>query len=1085
MSRSLARAGVMVASLLAVCAIPAWVRADPPKVLEFRTQVVNNKTYFHLRLEAPADMAVQDFGRNRRFDFWDMQATPPALQARLVPQDDAARLVYGRERFEDRFGRPPFDEKEVFPPKADVKIEEKKEFKEKDKDFDKKKDFDEEKKEPQDKDGNPGANNVLEFFGVLTGKQEAAFLLIYPKAEDETPKGSKIRKGIGKLLGIKKQPSLFELLREKNNWAEVTIKLDPAKATKVAAPKDRDGKIMAPRANDLEGLWAFAQAMHFAQLEGQTPEFGFYSFAREATSRLYKVPSPQPPWQPWMGERFGGGGPGGNTRRLYEVTTGAAAITESLALERMRNRRPSDKEEPRTIAIGTVPGIDIAEHPWKKMMGDKKPAPEPLANLVPHDNYYLHFKTITKFLEAGDLLDQWGTTLTRAFEVNSHDYHLKQKLEQQICLKSTGLARIFGPAVIKSLAITGNDPYLREGSDFSMIFELSNKSLFKVGTEPTLDEARKKFGKLLSEDKAEYQGVVIESFVTPLREVSLHRAMFADYAVYSNSAVAVRRIIDCQQGKIKRLADALDFQYMRTVFRLDDPEEDGFVFLSDAFIRNLVGPVVRIKERRRLEALTSMHMLTNGAMFTAWQTGKLPENQQQILSATGLEPQELLSPDGTVVNWNGAQNVAVSSVYNTLHFATPLIEMPIDRVTQSEAREYEMFRAQYLGLWRQFFDPIGIRLSLKNDQAKMEVYILPLVNTSQYNELRRMTGDGTIKIDASMFSDKTLVQYLMHASPQLFNQNMFRGGPGADLMVDLALRSWLGDWFTVKFDDSPVYGKLLESYIRSQMFPEERHDFVQDLQLLYQMPVTVGFDVRSTMMFAGLLTGVRKAVETTLPGAIEWGPMKEPYKGVPIVRIKASSERIANLSGLRTTRDPSIYYAMVDGAFYASLQEDPIHDVIDRSIALKDSKKGIALADVNTTLHLGPKAAVKAKDLLRLYLEWEMHRRAQLNNRLLYALFKSNVVGPQDDSKAVEAGALQYLGFIPVSPDLAPFHYEWKKEEVVNRRHGSLRQPTLQPGVDADSPLGQVLEEFAAIRADLRFREDGVHTTVTLRKNVK
>jgi len=42
------------------------------------------------------------------------------------------------------------------------------------------------------------------------------------------------------------------------------------------------------------------------------------------------------------------------------------------------------------------------------MMGDKKPAPEPLANLVPHDNYYLHFKTITKFLEAGDLLDQWA-----------------------------------------------------------------------------------------------------------------------------------------------------------------------------------------------------------------------------------------------------------------------------------------------------------------------------------------------------------------------------------------------------------------------------------------------------------------------------------------------------------------------------------------------------------------------------------------------------------------------------------------------------------------------------------------------------
>ena len=104
----------------------------------------------------------------------------------------------------------------------------------------------------------------------------------------------------------------------------------------------------------------------------------------------------------------------GEISRHYEVTTGAAAITESLALERMRNAiaRPGQPEV-RTVPIATVPGIDIAEHPWKKMMGDKKPAPEPLARLVPADNYYIHFKTIAKFLETGDLLDQWGTTLLR------------------------------------------------------------------------------------------------------------------------------------------------------------------------------------------------------------------------------------------------------------------------------------------------------------------------------------------------------------------------------------------------------------------------------------------------------------------------------------------------------------------------------------------------------------------------------------------------------------------------------------------------------------------------------------------------
>jgi hypothetical protein len=28
-----------------------------------------------------------------------------------------------------------------------------------------------------------------------------------------------------------------------------------------------------------------------------------------------------------------------------------------------------------------------------------------------------------------------------------------------------------------------------------------------------------------------------------------------------------------------------------------------------------------------------------------------------------------------------------------------------------------------------------------------------------------------------------------------------------------------------------------------------------------------------------------------------------------------------------------------------------------------------------------------------------------------------------------------------------------------------------------------MLDEFASIRADLRFREDGIHTTITMRKN--
>src|SRR5262249_3159731 len=151
-----------------------------------------------------------------------------------------------------------------------------------------------------------------------------------------------------------------------------------------------------------------------------------------------------------------------------------------------------------------------------------------------------------------------------------------------------------------------------------------------------------------------------------------------------------------------------------------------------------------------------------------------------LLSVTGIQPHELFAPDGNTVFWDHEAQVAVSNIWNTQDFVTPLIEVPINQVTPTEAREYEMFRLQYLGLWRKYFDPIGMRLSLGKEQVRMELYILPLVRTSQYNELRRIAGDGTIKIDASVFSDRTLLQYLMHLSPQIFGRD-FLGGIGSDL----------------------------------------------------------------------------------------------------------------------------------------------------------------------------------------------------------------------------------------------------------------------------------------------------------------
>jgi hypothetical protein len=53
-------------------------------------------------------------------------------------------------------------------------------------------------------------------------------------------------------------------------------------------------------------------------------------------------------------------------------------------------------------------------------------------------------------------------------------------------------------------------------------------------------------------------------------------------------------------------------------------------------------------------------------------------------------------------------------------------------------------------------------------------------------------------------------------------------------------------------------------------------------------------------------------------------------------------------------------------------------------------------------------------------------------------------------------------------------------DEVRNARHGSIRRPKRAAEPDPASPAALLLERFRSVRADLRFKEDGVQTTVTL-----
>jgi hypothetical protein len=1024
------------------------LRAAAPEVRGLRVQQVGDTTYFHVQFATPKGMTA-------------------ASAARLVPQDNQASHVYQRVADErsliDRPGAVP-----ARPGRAEATS--------------------------QQAPRQPVPVEGMEFTGRLHGKGEVNFLLIY---------------------NSERQPSRLErfrmpqrLARSSSHWVELPVVLDLDKAENVALPaeaKERraesgakaDQKTKTPQwpvRDDLEGLWAVAQMEEFGHLQNEVSEFGFYRFAIQAAGRKYQIPL-----GPELGQRFeplrGPRVDGLFDHQLYETTTGATAVAESLQLHRMLNTNFRDDGK-RTVPIGKIEGIDIAEHPWDKMMGDNKPAPEPMAKLIPDDNYYLSFKNIRKFIEFSELLDQWGTNLIRAYEVHSRDYRLKERYQQQLCLRSTELGKKFGPLVLRGLAVTGSDAYLREGSDVAIVFHVVNRELFLGAVQPFLEDARRKFGDRLKVSRVEEGGIVIESFVTPEREVSLHRVVVQDYVIYANSRVGLQRILDTHGGKHKSLAEARDFQYMRTIFRSDDKDETGFGYLSDAFIRNLVGPASKIKEKRRLEALTSMYMLHEAALYHAWETGKPPADHDALLTATALRDAEIYVPEGRPLAWDARTHTAISDVYNTIHFATPLVELPIDQVTEAEAQAYRQFRLEYLGLWRQYFDPIGMRIALDDKQVKLDTYILPLVANSRYNELRRVTGEGSVQLDLNSIPPQTIGQFLMHLSPNVGDRGNVLGlgrSFGGGIVDFASFLAWaldpVGQWVLVRADDSRVYGELMDLFERQEK--GEQVNVERIARLVFQMPILVGMDVKNPLTFAAALATARTSVMKALPGALTWEPLEKPYKDVFIVRIQATPAGMRQYGGILGIEQragqkpflPAVFYASIDGAFYVTFNEAMLRDLIERSQEKREGKR--ALVEVNSSLYVSPGAAKLSRGLIQMVLEKQMHEQALASAPLWYPLYHAGLITKKTDAADVRKLAERWYGFVPVSPDGAAYLYDRRTDEVRNERHGSLARPKTNKLLAEDTQLWPLLEQLQSIRADLRFREDGIHTTLTVDRQGK
>jgi len=227
-------------------------------------------------------------------------------------------------------------------------------------------------------------------------------------------------------------------------------------------------------------------------------------------------------------------------------------------------------------------------------------------------------------------------------------------------------------------------------------------------------------------------GVDYAGWASDDRRASGYVAAFPQAVVLTNSVGQIARLAAVQRDPQKSLARLDEFRYFRHRYRLGEPGEAAFVFMSDATIRRWCGPRWRIGAMRRARALAELADL---------QAGFVPELLKGEIQSREIAAPAASIPLGTV---SVARRGVRSSIYNTIDFATPIAELPLDLVTTFEAEAYERWRVNYERGWRWAFDPIGLRLVMKDGQLAADLTILPLIAGTEYRDLIDLTRGAAI-----------------------------------------------------------------------------------------------------------------------------------------------------------------------------------------------------------------------------------------------------------------------------------------------------------------------------------------------------
>jgi hypothetical protein len=406
----------------------------------------------------------------------------------------------------------------------------------------------------------------------------------------------------------------------------------------------------------------------------------------------------------------------GNRTTLFNVLGGRAAIRETLQLQDLVVANDEEDSTGQTVAVETIPGIEVKAHPYDDLLGTSEGEHLTIAELVPHDRFFCYFpqpKELVRFIDSGSA---FMFDLSSGFNGRSIRYGLLERYLDRMGLTEETMRGLLESGALAEVGLFLPDLFLIDGTDLTVVARLGNPALAR----PIL--------KLL--------GLSNSGKMTVLRSLNGEPVFWLqknEWLLISTHRAELQSALSLQASAGKRsLGRSKEFRAMLRQLPLRETSR-GYLYFSDPFLRRLTGPEVKIGQLRRVLARGQLEAISAGALLHQLDHPESEASLHELLTA-GYVPQIQRNLSGVRLG-DGLQ--AASEAFGTPAGMKSLLELPVDRVTTAEASAYATYRENYERFWRQFFDPIAVRFDQTGANSfEVETFILPLIDSSIYAGFR-------------------------------------------------------------------------------------------------------------------------------------------------------------------------------------------------------------------------------------------------------------------------------------------------------------------------------------------------------------